>query len=169
MSTKKKKNVCEFVNQLTGEVLPFRSAYDGVKVVEHYPSGEAITKQAFKDQCDINAIIARWNSVGVLDHVNVREGVYGDFFSITDYTSSVRRVEAAMEDFMALPADIRSAFDNDPGKLIDGITDPERAEEMRGLGLGELVDYYHGAQEDEQGAPPGASEAPPEESPPEST
>lgn len=169
MSTKKKERKQEFVNETTGNCLPFRTAYDGVRIPSNLEVGEAITKQSFKDMCDVNKIVARWNKTGVLDNVNVREGVYGDFSNIVDYTESVRRVERAMEDFMSLPADLRSYFDNDPGNLIDGIGDPERAQELRDLGLEELVDHIHGTAEPADTGEPGEPETPPVEEPPRST
>ena len=53
--------------------------------------GRSLTKQSFREQCDINAIIARWQDTGMLEHINKENPRYGDFSTSTDFRSALGR------------------------------------------------------------------------------
>lgn len=92
-----------------------------------------LTQQHFQDECDINYIL---NTFGVNAlPVNPLEPRYGDFTNVVDYHSALNAVIAAEDGFMALPADIRTRFDNDPSKLIDFMENPANRSEAESLGL----------------------------------
>ena len=95
----------------------------------------SLTKQSFKDECDVNQVMKRFNKTGVLDHTNPRRPVYADVSNFTDYQTSVGIVLRAHESFENLPAEIRAKFENDPGKLLEFIDDPANAEEAIELGI----------------------------------
>lgn len=89
------------------------------------------------------------------------EPMYGDFSSVEDYQAAVNSVMQAQDQFMALPAQIRKRFDNDPAQLIAFMNDPGNASEAIELGL--IEEPASGEK-----AAPVASEAasePPEELP----
>lgn len=90
-------------------------------------------QQHFKDECDINYVL---NNFGI-DALSVSplQPRYGDFSDVVDYHSALNAVIAAEDEFMALPAKIRSRFDNDPAKLIDFLENPANREEAESLGL----------------------------------
>jgi phage internal scaffolding protein len=93
-----------------------------------------LAQQHFKDECDINNILRQFNVTGLLPESPLSPR-YGDFTGISDYHSALNQVIAAEDEFMALPAQIRSRFDNDPAKLIDFLENPENKDEAIKLGL----------------------------------
>jgi len=94
----------------------------------------SLTQQHFKDECDINNILRQFNVTGLLPE-SALSPRYGDFTGISDYHSALNQVIAAENEFMALPAQIRSRFDNDPAKLIDFLDNSENLDEAIKLGL----------------------------------
>lgn len=111
----------------------FKTAY-GPKDRVQIKCGGGRTKQAHKDECDINLIVKQFHKTGVVNHAAKYEGNYGEFTAI-DYHEAMNAVVAAEQMFMSLPAKIRARFQNDPGGFIDWATDPSNAEEMRTMGL----------------------------------
>lgn len=97
--------------------------------------GKGRTQQNFKDECDINRIMAKYIKTGELSHLAKHEPQYGDFSSGVAYQEASNRVLAAQADFDALSANIRKRMDNDPAKLLAFVGDPENLEEARALGL----------------------------------
>lgn len=93
------------------------------------------TKQEFKDECDINTIMARYQATGVLDHL--REDVQAQYEDVTgyDYQTAMQTVAAANSMFSALPAHVRERFENDPAKLLTFVHDKANAEESIKLGF----------------------------------
>lgn len=93
-----------------------------------------LTQQHFRDECDINNILKQFNVTGMLPQMTLSPR-YGDFTGIGDYKSALDRVMAIDEEFMALPANIRARFDNDPEQLINFLDDENNREEAIELGL----------------------------------
>lgn len=97
-----------------------------------------MTSQEFLTEVNINSILGRYARTGVLKGSGLgsgRQPQFGDFTSELTYHDQLNRVTQADSDFKALPSDLRNYFDNDPGKLIDFVQDPENREEAEGLGL----------------------------------
>jgi phage internal scaffolding protein len=94
----------------------------------------SLTQQHFKDECDINNILRQFNVTGLLPE-NTLSPRYGDFTGIGDYHTALNRVIAAEDEFMALPAQIRSRFDNDPANLIEFLENSDNKDEAIKLGL----------------------------------
>lgn len=78
----------------------------------------SLVQQHLGEEADINTIVRRFGVTGQFP-VASAEGVYGDFTGITDYESAVAAVESARRGFLALPAEVRDKFGNDPGKLLE--------------------------------------------------
>lgn len=97
----------------------------------------SLTEQHHKKDCDINTIMAFYKKYATLpDGVcSSRRPMYGDFSDTLDYYEAQNFVLAAKSQFDQLPADIRSRFDNDPGKLLAFLDDPKNADEAEKLGL----------------------------------
>lgn len=95
------------------------------------------TKQAFKDECDINNIVARYKRTGAIDHFAEHGPQYGDFTGPT-FTDAMNTVTAANRMFQDLPANLRKRFENDPVQFLDFVQDPANAEEMYQLGLADI-------------------------------
>jgi phage internal scaffolding protein len=94
----------------------------------------SLAQQNFKDECDINHIVRQFGLTGDLPGKPISPQ-YGDFTGVLDYHSAVNAVLAAQDQFMELPAQMRSRFDNDPAKLIDFLGSVENREEAIKLGL----------------------------------
>jgi len=93
-----------------------------------------LAQQNFKDESDINYIVRQFGLTGELPGKPLSPQ-YGDFTGVLDYHSAVNAVLAAQDDFMELPAQMRSRFNNDPAELIDFLSKEENREEATKLGL----------------------------------
>ena len=92
------------------------------------------TQQSFRDECDINSILRKFNVTGQLPVGSVQPQ-YGDFSGITDYQSALNAVMAAQDSFLELPAKIRARFDNDPALFVEFASDEANKDEMKAMGL----------------------------------
>jgi len=97
-------------------------------------SKPSLTKQSFRDECDINNILRKFNVTGQLPVGSVQPQ-YGDFSGITDYQSALNAVMAAQDSFLELPAKVRAKFDNDPALFVEFASDEANKDEMKALGL----------------------------------
>lgn len=97
------------------------------------------TKQAFKQECDINHIMARFKRVQGAEFLTQYNGYvggqFGDFSQIPDYRTALEQVRAAEGVFGALPAIVRKRFGNDPAEFLDFCQNPENESELVRLGL----------------------------------
>lgn len=96
---------------------------------------EVLTKQEFAKDCDVNQIIARCVRFGMPIPAGAVEGAFMDVSEIGSYADCLRRITAAQEVFMQLPVEIRSEFKNDPGLLIDFVSDGRNYDRAVKLGL----------------------------------
>lgn len=133
---------------------------------KHPVRGESRTRQADALASDINAIMDRYVHHGVLPSQNAARPRYGDFSSGLDYHAALLKVQSAEDEFMALPAHVRRYVDNDPGRFLELVHDPERRDELVELGLVEEQLPAEPAEPDPQPAP---AEREPAEEPPAGT
>lgn len=80
------------------------------------------TLQSFKDDADINCIIARFENTGVLVDPTVpvsRTPQFGDFSDMPSYQEAQNVIVAANNAFNDLSAKIRERFGNDPAAYFD--------------------------------------------------
>lgn len=115
-------------------VSKFRTASSGAVRVSYVNRGEAKTKQSFKDECDINTIMRRYEQTGVLQHLSRGQPQYVDATS-ADYQASMELVVAAREMFDALPSRVRERFQNDPASMLAFVDNAENRDEAIKLGL----------------------------------
>lgn len=98
-----------------------------------------LTQQSFREDSDINVILERFNITGELPSSSLGEPQYGDFLeSQVDYKSALDVVMSAQSAFNALPARLRSRFDNEPSKFVDFVSDERNRAEAEELGLLEV-------------------------------
>lgn len=93
------------------------------------------TKQSFKDECDINNIMKKFQRTGQLPDMIRKEPRYGDFADPVDFQDSMNLVIFAQEQFDALPAHVRERFANQPVRFLEFATNPANAEELVKMGL----------------------------------
>lgn len=111
-----------------------RSAFRRGGRVQITCGDENPTKQSFRDECDINNIMAKYQKTGAVAHTNRHAGEYG-FASSHDFAESMRIVTTANEMFADLPSSIRSKFANSPENFLGFVQDPANREEMAKMGL----------------------------------
>lgn len=97
--------------------------------------GPSLTKQAEREECDVNVIMKKYERTGVLESFNRNPARYGDVSSVSDYRTALEVVRQAEEAFASLPAEVRDACGNVPIGLVELVFDPEREDEARALGL----------------------------------
>lgn len=88
------------------------------------------TKQAFKDETDINKILRKAMKAGTLSHL-VRHGAsYGDFSDMPDLLEANRRLRRAEEIFGELPSELRREFGGDVGRFFSFVNDPNNRDRL---------------------------------------
>lgn len=97
------------------------------------------TKQSFAVEADINNIIAKYNRTGVMvdpGAVNrARVPLSGDFSTLGGFDDVQNRLVDVINLFDSLPSGLRKELDNDPGKLLPFIDDPDNRDRCVQLGL----------------------------------
>lgn len=121
--------------------MKFRTQFDqksDERSAEHVtPSlGDSRTKQAFKDESDINNILKRYNVTGILpDTSRAALAHFGDFTNVPPYQDSLTTVIESQNAFMELPAVVRQRFGNDPHQLFQFLGDKNNRDEAIKLGF----------------------------------
>lgn len=95
----------------------------------------SLAKQSFKDECDINRIMFKFEKTGMVAHLNTYQGNYGSALGSQDYHSSLNQVLAAKAAFLSLPSKIRGRFANNPGDFLAFIDNPDNKTEAIKLGI----------------------------------
>lgn len=125
----------ESVDQ-NGEVIVMRHYGDRTEVPTRCREASR-TKQEFKDECDINRLMARYQKTGNLSHIAGELAQYGDFTQIADFHTALNQVIEAESAFASLPAEVRDRFRNQPANLLRFLEDPANTDEAVQLGLAE--------------------------------
>lgn len=95
----------------------------------------SLTIQADAEQADINYIVRQFGVTGGLPY-GKDQPFYDDVTDFPiDYHSALNHIRQADDLFMELPADVRTAFDNDAGKFLKSLSDPDQADNLRKLGV----------------------------------
>lgn len=94
----------------------------------------SLTKQSFKEECDINVLVERFLVHGA-DPRDIRVPQYADFSEVTDYHTACNVIAKANESFDALDAKVRERFHNDPQEFLDFCAVEDNLPEMRKMGL----------------------------------
>lgn len=109
---------------------------NGTLRVQTKLSGKTRTQTQFKDDCDVNRILAKYKATGTLTHVrNAQAGVYADLTQIPSYQEALNTVINAQRAFEEVPAKIRQRFNHDPNEFIKFLADPKNNQEAVKLGL----------------------------------
>lgn len=103
--------------------------------LEWQPEGESMTEQSHELETNINRIMAKYQATGILNHVNKKQPIFGDFSEVPDYSTALDLVMRAQESFMQLPSKTRARFANDPAQFLDFVGNPENADALIEMGL----------------------------------
>lgn len=93
------------------------------------------TRQEFKDECDINVIMRRYQSTGELPHLNLGSAQFLDVSASLQFQDSMNFVAEAQSMFNELPSAIRDRFYNDPGQFLDFCSNEANRVELARMGL----------------------------------
>nr|QJB19140.1 MAG: internal scaffolding protein [Microvirus sp.] len=99
-----------------------------------FPPDSKVTKQSFGPECDINTIMARYQSTGEMPVLNQVAPQYLDLDQ-TDFQAAMEVVAGAQSLFADLPSAIRTRFHNDPGEFLAFTSNPANRPEMQALGM----------------------------------
>lgn len=100
----------------------------------------SLAKQSFKDEVDINTIVKRFGLTGTMPE-DVEPPEELDYADVIDFRTAMDVVVRAREEFMRMPADVRTRFGNSPAAFHDFCTAQDgdgklvNLQEMRRLGL----------------------------------
>lgn len=94
----------------------------------------SLTQQSQREDADINVIVKRFGVTGQLPQM-VQRPQLEMFVDVFDYQSAMNAIVAADRSFMAMPAEVRSRFDNDAGAFVNFCEDPENLPQLRLWGL----------------------------------
>ena len=90
---------------------------------------ETMTKQAFKDETDVNKIIAKHARMGTLSHLEQWGGQYGDLADF-DFQEAHNQIAKAASMFEELPSSVRDKFHNSPEAFFNFVNDPANADNL---------------------------------------
>lgn len=93
-----------------------------------------LTQQNFAEEVDINTIVKRFGLNGEIP-TSARVPMYSDFTEAMDYHQAMNAIRMADETFYSMPAEIRTRFDNNPGKFVDFCNKKENYDEALKMGL----------------------------------
>ncbi len=99
----------------------------GTKQPTEYTDGR--TKQSFKDETDVNQIIAKHTRMGTLSHLEQWGGTYGDW-SDFDFQDAQNQIANANSMFEQLPAALRNQFANSPEQFLKYVNDPANKDDL---------------------------------------
>lgn len=102
--------------------------------VQFVPTGASRAKQSFKDECDINNILAKYQKTGAIEHANKHSSSYG-YADSTDFTEAMQTIAIGNSMFEELPSSLRTKFNNDPAEFLEFTGDVTNHDEMVELGL----------------------------------
>ena len=117
-------------------------------------------QQQFKEDCKVKNIMQKFVNTGVPPLGNAKPPMFIDFTKFGDYTEMLNHVTKVKQQFMALPAKTRKAFDNEPQKLLNFVDSMESDKDvLKAVELGLMTSEQ--AQDYLETPPtPGASEPP---------
>lgn len=96
---------------------------------------ELITKQEFKDECDINNILTQYKQTGIIQHIQTQTPIYSELPDEIDYQQSLNIMAQAQDAFSTLPSVVRRYFSNDPSQLLSALNNPDMRTTLEGLGV----------------------------------
>lgn len=106
----------------------------GKKLKSTIDTGDGLTKQNHKDECDVNLILSKYQKTGVLQHRQQFEPQYDDATGY-DFQDAMNLVISSQNMFNELPSSMRKKFENNPVKFMNFVNNPENQDQMIEMGL----------------------------------
>ena len=92
------------------------------KRVQLFCPESTLTKQSFKDECDINKIVAKFQSTGQIPNLNNLEAQYGDAPTI-DLKEALDMVKNLHREFDELTPKMQAQFGGNPDNYAQFLSD----------------------------------------------
>jgi phage internal scaffolding protein len=113
-----------------------RSAYSLISPVSlSFPSVSPHTRQEFRDECDINVIMRRYQSTGELPVLNQGNAQFLDVSASLTFQESMNFIADAQSMFNELPSAVRDRFYNDPAQFLDFCSNDDNRTQLAEMGL----------------------------------
>lgn len=97
-------------------------------------TGQGLTEQAHKQECDINYILKDYARTGFMKHANQNAGQYDDVTSV-DFQEAMNTVANVKSLFEGLPSGVRAEFGNNPSSFLDYVQNPANSEALAQRGI----------------------------------
>jgi len=94
----------------------------------------SLTKQSFRDETNINNIMARYVKTGIIEHINSLPGTFG-FVPNIDFREAQEIVLEGQKKFAELPAIIREKFNHNPAEFVEFCLNPTSTPDLAAMGL----------------------------------
>lgn len=120
-----------------GEAVMWKTPYnhdrdkENTRLATHCPE-KSRTQQSFKDQQDINTIVARVLKTGELPNIPAPPQ-YEDLTTRQDYHTMLNRIAETNGLFYKLDAELRAEYNNDPGSWLQDVNEKINAGELQPL------------------------------------
>lgn len=95
----------------------------------------SLTEQHHKESVDIHNIMLQHKKTGILNHTAQYQGEYSNMIDAPTFEQAQRLIADANSMFETVPSHIRADFDNDPGKFLGFMQNPENREKIEAFGL----------------------------------
>lgn len=105
-----------------------------IQIHMEFPKDSEFTDQSFKEEADINTIMAKYQSTGEMPVLNQTHPQYLDVTE-QDFHTHMNFILEAQALFDDLPSKIRDRFGNDPAAFLGFVNDEANYPEMARLGL----------------------------------
>jgi len=99
--------------------------------VQTVNDGPHLTVQDPGRRTEIQAILAKYSEVGIVDHLRQVELEYRDVSEFEDFRDVMLQAKNAEGAFMRLPPQVRDVFENDVSRWLDAAHDPDKLEALR--------------------------------------
>lgn len=93
------------------------------------------TRSEFKNECDVNALMKRYQKTGMFPQPVGRVPRYLDLTDVPDFHTAMQFMVEAEASFMSLPAAVRKEFDNSPQDFVAFAEKAENLPKLREWGL----------------------------------
>lgn len=97
-------------------------------------TGEGLTEQSHKQECDINYILKDYARTGFIKHANQNAGQYDDVTAV-DFQSAMDTVANVKTMFENLPSGVRAEFNGRPEQFLEYVQNPANTEALAQRGI----------------------------------
>ncbi|AXL15252.1 internal scaffolding protein [Microviridae sp.] len=119
-----------------------------------FADAKCTVQRQFKDECDINTVMRKFEKSGVVTHINERSQDYIDLIGVEDYHTSMNLIIEAQNLFDSIPAKIRRKFNNSPAYFLEFVQNPENEEELIKMGFAKAIQGSSETQNKKSGGEP---------------